>query len=108
MEFDDDIPQLAMDGQNWSTWHEKVEKVIKEAGLHSYLDGTILEPDRQLKAMAKLILTIGLPDSIFRSMLYLETTHDYYKYLTNRFDKSTVQLLQGRLQKIEGCRDAEP
>ena len=83
MEFDNDIPQLAMDGQNWSTWCEKVEKVIKEAGLQSYLDGTILDPDRQLKAMAKLILTIGLPDSIFGSMLYLKTAHDYYKYLTN-------------------------
>ena len=83
MEFDDDIPQLAMDSRNWSTWHENVETVIKSAGLHSYLDGTILEPNRQLKAMAKLILTIGLPDSNFRSMLYLETAHDYYKYLTN-------------------------
>ena len=61
----------------------KSKKIIKEAGLYSYLDGTISEPDRQLEAMAKLILTIGLPDSIFGSMLYLETTHDYYKYLTN-------------------------
>ena len=72
----------------------KSKKIIKEAGLHSYLDGTISEPDRQLEAMAKLILTIGLPDSIFGSMLYLETTHDYYKYLTNLFNKSTVQPLQ--------------
>ena len=83
MEFDDDIPQLAMDSRNWSTWCEKAKKVIKEAGLYSYLNSTILEPDRQLEAMAKLILTIGLPDSIFRSTLYFETTHNYYKYLTN-------------------------
>ena len=97
MEFDDDIPQLATDGQNWSTWREKVENVINKAGLYSYVDGTISEPDRQLEAMGKLILTIGLPDSIFGSMLYLETAHDYHKYLTNRFDKSTVQPLQERL-----------
>ena len=83
MEFDDDIPQLTMDSRNWSTWREKAKKVIKEAGLYSYLNSTMLEPDRQLEATAKLILTIGLSDSIFRSMLYFETTHNYYKYLTN-------------------------
>ena len=83
MEFDDDIPQLATDGQNWSTWHEKVENVIKEADLHSYLDSTVSEPNRQLEATAKLILASGIPDSIFGSLLYLETAHDYYKYLTN-------------------------
>ena len=108
MEFDDDIPQLAMNGQNWSTWHKKVENVIKEADLHSYLDSTVSEPNRQLEATAKLILASGIPDSIFGSLLYLETAHDYYKYLTNRFDKSTVQPLQEQLRKPEGCRDAEP
>ena len=108
MEFDEDVPQLEMDGRNWSAWDESVITVINKAGLYSYVDGTISEPDRQLEAMAILILTIGLPDSIFGSMLYLETAHDYYKYLTNRFDKSTVQPLQERLRKIEGCRDAEP
>ena len=108
MEFDNDIPQLATDGRNWSTWREKVENVIKEAGLHSYLDSTVLEPNRQLEATAKLILASGILDSIFESLLYLETTHDYYKYLTNRFNKSTVQLLQERLRKLKGCRDAEP
>jgi hypothetical protein len=108
MEFDDDIPHLATDGRNWSTWREKVEIVIEKAGLHSYLDGTVSEPDRQLEAMAKFILTIGLPDLIFGSMLHLTTTQDCYKYLTNRFDKPTVQPLQERLQKLEGCRDAEP
>ena len=79
MEFDDDIPQLTTDGQNWSTWCKKVEKVIKSAGLYSYLDGTVSEPDRQLEAMAKLILTMGLPDSIFGSMLYLETTTNIWQ-----------------------------
>ena len=108
MEFDEDVPQLETDGRNWSAWHESVTMVINKAGLYSYVNGTVSEPDRQLKAMAKLILTIGLPDSIFRSMLYLETAHDYYKYLTNQFDKSTVQPLQERLRKLEGCCDAEP
>ena len=84
MEFDNDIPQLAMDGRNWSTWCKKVEKIIKEAGLHSYLDGTILEPDRQLEAMATLILTIGLLDSIFGSMLYLETAHNYVLQISDK------------------------
>ena len=77
MEFNEDVPQLETDGWNWSAWHESVTKVIKEAGLYSYVDGTVSEPDRQLEAMAKLILTIGLPDSIFGSMLYLETAHDF-------------------------------
>ena len=108
MEFNNNIPQLATDSRNWSTWHENVEMVIKSAGLYSYLDGTVSEPNRQLEATAKLILASGIPDSIFRSLLYLETTHDYYKYLTNRFDKSTVQPLQERLRNLEGCRDAEP
>jgi hypothetical protein len=108
MEFNDDIPQLATDGQNWSIWREKVETVIKEAGLHFYLDGTVSEPDSQLEEMTKFILTIGLPDLIFGSMLHLATAHDYYKYLTNRFDKPTVQPLHERLRKLEGCRDAEP
>ena len=94
MEFDEDVPQLEMDSRNWSAWHESVTTVINKAGLYSYVDGTVSEPDRQLEAMAKLILTIGLPDSIFGSMLYLENAHDYYKYLTNRFNKSTVQPLQ--------------
>ena len=97
MEFDEDVPQLETDGRNWSAWHESVTTVINKAGLYSYVDGTVSEPDRQLEAMAKLILTIGLPDSIFGSMLYLETAHDYYKYLTNRFNKSTVQPLQEQL-----------
>ena len=108
MEFNDNIPQLATDGQNWSTWCKKVENVIKSAGLYSYLDGIVLEPNRQLEATAKLILASGIPDSIFGSLLYLETAHDYYKYLTNQFDKSTVQPLQERLQKSEGCHNAEP
>ena len=108
MEFDDDIPQLATDGRNWSTWCKSVENVIKSAGLYSYFDGTVSEPNRQLEATAKLILASGIPDSIFGSLLYLETAHDYYKYLTNRFDKSTVQPLQERLRKLEGCCDAEP
>jgi hypothetical protein len=71
--------------------------VVNTAGLHSYLDGTVSEPNRQLEAMAKLILTIGLPDPIFGSMLHLTMAHDYYKYLTNQFEKSTVQLLRKRL-----------
>ena len=79
MEFDNNIPQLTTDGRNWSTWRKKVENVIKEAGLHSYLDGTVLEPNRQLEATAKLILASGILDSIFGSLLYLETAHDYYK-----------------------------
>ena len=108
MEFGNDIPQLAVDGRNWSTWCEKVEKVIKSAGLYSYLNSTVLEPNRQLEATAKLILASGIPDSIFGSLLYLETTHDCYKYLTNRFDKSTVQPLQERQRKSKGCRNAEP
>ena len=93
MEFNDDVPQLAMDGRNWSAWHKSVTTVINKAGLYSYVDGTVSEPDRQLEAMAKLILTIGIPDSIFGSLLHLETAHNYYKYLTTRFDKPTVQLL---------------
>ena len=93
MEFDEDVPQLKTDGRNWSTWHKSVKMVINKAGLHSYLDSTVSEPDRQLEAMAKLILTIGLPDSIFGSMLYLTTAHDYYKYLTTQFDKPTLQPL---------------
>ena len=31
---------------------------------------------------------------MFGSLLPLKTAHDYYKHLTNRFDKSTVQPLQ--------------
>jgi hypothetical protein len=58
--------------------------------------------------MAKLILTIGLPDSIFGSMLHLTTAHDYYKYLTNRFEKSTVQPLRKRLREVQVPSDAEP
>ena len=67
--------------------------VINKAGLHSYLDSTVSEPDRQLEAMAKFFLTIGLPDLIFGSMLHLATAHDYYKYLTTQFDKPTLQPL---------------
>ena len=99
MEFNDNIPQLATDGRNWSTWCENVEMVIKSAGLYSYLDGTVSEPNRQLKATAKLILTSGILDSIFGSLLHLEIAHNYYKYLTNQFDKSTGQLLQEPLWK---------
>ena len=83
MESDEVVPQLETDGRNWSAWHKSVTTVINKAGLYSYVDGTVSEPDRQLEAMAKLILTIGLPDSIFGSMLYLETARNYYKYLTN-------------------------
>ena len=101
------IPTLEMDGRNWSTWCESVESVIKTAGLQSYLDGTVSEPNRQLEAAAKFILVSGIPDSMFGSLLHLETAH-YYKHLTNQFDKSTVQPLQERLRKREGCRDAEP
>jgi hypothetical protein len=90
MEFDNDIPQLTMDGRNWSTWCEKVKMVIKEAGLLSYLNGIVLDPDRQLEAMEKSILTIGLPDLILGSMLHLTTAHDHYKHLTNQFNKSTL------------------
>ena len=108
MEFDEDVPQLETDSRNWSTWHKSVKTVIQEAGLYSYLNSTVSEPNRQLEATAKLILASGIPDSIFGSLLYLETTHDYYKYLTNQFNKSTVQLLQERLRKSKGCCDAEP
>ena len=93
MEFDEDVPQLETDGRNWSAWHESVTTVINKAGLYSYVDGTVSEPDRQLEAMAKFFLTIGLPDIIFGSMLHLTTTHNCYKYLKNRFDKSLVQSL---------------
>ena len=94
MEFDEDVPQLKTDGRNWSAWHESVTMVINKAGLYSYLNGTVSEPNRQLEATAKLILASGIPVSIFGSLLYLETAHDYCKYLTNRFDKSIVQPLQ--------------
>ena len=79
MEFNEDVPQLETDSQNWSAWYESATMVINKAGLYSYVDGTVSEPNRQLEAMGKLILTIGLPDSIFRSMFYLKTAHDYYK-----------------------------
>ena len=77
------IPTLETDGRNWSTWCESVKSVMKRAGLQSYLDGTVLEPNRQLEATAKFILTSGIPDSIFRSLLHLKTAHNYYKRLTN-------------------------
>ena len=108
MEFNEDVPQLETDGRNWSAWHKSVTTVINKAGLYSYVDGTVSEPDRQLEAMAKFFLTIGLPDIIFGSMLHLVTTHDCYKYLKNQFDKSLVQPLQRRLQEVQVPGDAEP
>ena len=102
------IPALETDGQNWSTWRESVESVMKRAGLQSYLDGTVSEPNKQLKATTKFILITGIPDLILGSLLHLETAHDYYKHLTNQLDKPTVQPLQERLRKRQGCRDAEP
>ena len=41
-------------------------------------------------------------------MLHLATTHDCYKYLKNRFNKSLVQPLQKRLQEVQVPGDAEP
>ena len=83
LEDEENIPVLETDGWNWSTWHESVKTVIKTAGLQSYLNGTISEPNRQLKATAKFILITGIPDLILGSLLHLTTAHDYYKYLTN-------------------------
>ena len=102
------ISTLETVGRNWSTWCESVKSVIKRAGLQSYLDGTVSEPNRQLEATAKFILITGIPDLILGSLPHLTTAHDYYKHLTNRFDESTVQLLQEQLPKCEGCCDAEP
>ena len=78
------------------------------AGLQLYLNSTVLEPNWQLEAAAKFILSSGLPDSMFGSLLHLETTHDYYKHLTNQFNKSTVQPLQEQLRKHKGCHNREP
>ena len=41
-------------------------------------------------------------------MLHLVTTHNCYKYLKNRFDKSLVQPLRKRLQEVQVPGDAEP
>jgi hypothetical protein len=45
MEFDDEIPQPPTDARSWSTWHEGVKTAIHNAGLRSYLDGTVSEPN---------------------------------------------------------------
>ena len=110
MEFDEDVYHNSKRTVETGLHGTKVSQrsSTKLVYISMYVDSTVLEPDRQLEAMGKLILTIGLPDFIFRSMLYLKTAHNYYKYLTNRFNKSTVQPLQERLRKVEGCCDAEP
>ena len=51
------ISTLETEGWNWSTQHD-----IKTPGLESYLDSTVLEPNRQLKASTKFILASRIPD----------------------------------------------
>ncbi|KAF9232119.1 hypothetical protein BU15DRAFT_55351, partial [Melanogaster broomeanus] len=100
IELDDgtiiEVPDLATDGSNWKTYRDYILYVAAIEDFVQQLDGTDAKlvdvTQHELKAwdqrntMAKLIISITIPDSLLMCIMHLETAHEQFKYLANRFE----------------------
>ncbi|KAF9235435.1 hypothetical protein BU15DRAFT_78021 [Melanogaster broomeanus] len=108
IELDDgtiiEVPDLATDGSNWKTYRDYILYVAAIEDFVQQLDGADAKPvdvtQHELKAwdqrntMAKLIISITIPDSLLMCIMHLETAHEQFKHLTNRFETKTSDVTQ--------------
>ncbi|KIJ12359.1 hypothetical protein PAXINDRAFT_14835 [Paxillus involutus ATCC 200175] len=96
-----EIPQLRVDGRNWTEYHEKLLRVAVQQNLDRLYDGTeTLQGDaedwQQRNAIAKVLIVNTIPDSIFLRILQFESAYKFFKALKNLFEQdiATLELLR--------------
>ncbi|KAF9235108.1 hypothetical protein BU15DRAFT_78342 [Melanogaster broomeanus] len=99
-----EVPNLATDGSNWKTYRDYILYVAAIEDFVQQLDGTDAKlvdvTQHELKAwdqqntMAKLIISITIPDSLLMCIMHLETTREQFKYLANQFETKKNNITQ--------------
>ena len=99
-----EIPDLSEDGQNWSAYREKVERVIEGLGLEDYLSRAVSDPESELVAVAKYIINSATPNTVYLHLLRLETACAYWTHLTKRFEKVEKRSRKPQVEKANRGR----
>jgi hypothetical protein len=85
-----EIPKLRTDGQNWSIYRERLERVLAAQGVIDYLRRTTTDNfDNQLNCYVKAALASTIPDSLFMSLYSSNLASEWWKTLQNSFEKTT-------------------
>ena len=83
-----EVIKLKHDGENWSEWHESIQKIAKRKQLANYLAGTPPEPFKEVfDSLTRRIVECTVPKSISHHFRHYATTWECINYLMKRFDK---------------------
>ncbi|KAF9230816.1 hypothetical protein BU15DRAFT_56839, partial [Melanogaster broomeanus] len=93
------VPILAVDGRNWTTYHDKLLRLaINEDLLRTYggvdkrpvnaMSYRLKEWEQweQRNATTKQYIAATIPDTLFTRLKHLETAHECYQYLSSLFE----------------------
>ncbi|KAF9234397.1 hypothetical protein BU15DRAFT_79079 [Melanogaster broomeanus] len=108
IELDDgtiiEVPDLASDRRNWKTYCDYILHVAALKNVVQQYDGTDAKPvdvmQHEFKAweqrnkMAKLLISLTIPDSLLMCVMHLETAHEWFKHLADQFETKTSDVTQ--------------
>ncbi|KIJ08863.1 hypothetical protein PAXINDRAFT_18029 [Paxillus involutus ATCC 200175] len=95
-----EFPALAVDGRNWSTWRENLERTLNGFRIGKYLNETTPNPyDARAHALAKCIFALTIHPSLLARIRHLKSVHEGFKTLQNLLEKESTSTT-GRLYEI--------
>ncbi|KIJ07956.1 hypothetical protein PAXINDRAFT_18876 [Paxillus involutus ATCC 200175] len=95
-----EFPALAVDGRNWSTWRENLERTLNGFRIGKYLNETTPNPyDARAHALAKRIFALTIHPSLLARIRHLKSVHEGFKTLQNLLEKESTSTT-GRLYEI--------
>ncbi|KAF8838885.1 hypothetical protein BDN67DRAFT_1060573 [Paxillus ammoniavirescens] len=117
-----DIPELTVDGRNWTTYQDSILHELKYKGLTGHYDGTETPPVHESgwsewskrDSRAKQLLATTIPDDIIYELgpksLFKNSAHYFFLQLRILFEKSkpmtmTTATTMGRVER--GCGEGE-
>ncbi|KIJ11252.1 hypothetical protein PAXINDRAFT_15882 [Paxillus involutus ATCC 200175] len=94
------FPALAVDGRNWSTWRENLERTLNGFRIGKYLNETTPNLyDARAHALAKRIFALTIHPSLLARIRHLKSVHEGFKTLQNLLEKESTSTT-GRLYEI--------
>ncbi|KIJ11552.1 hypothetical protein PAXINDRAFT_15548 [Paxillus involutus ATCC 200175] len=95
-----EFPALAVDGRNWSTWRENLERTLNGFRIGKYLNKTMPNPyNARTHALAKCIFALTIHPSLLARIRHLKSVHEGFKTLQNLLEKESTSTT-GRLYEI--------
>ncbi|KIJ09086.1 hypothetical protein PAXINDRAFT_17815 [Paxillus involutus ATCC 200175] len=95
-----EFPALTVDGRNWSTWRENLERTLNGFRIGKYLNETTPNPyDARAHALAKRIFALTIHPSLLARIRHLKSVHEGFKTLQNLLEKESTSTT-GQLYEI--------